>query len=525
MSEGRPADGASAGPSTADVALGPTDVGHDPLIGAVLDGRYRVLRSLGQGGMGQVYEALQLKLDRLVAVKVLHADLSRQPELQVRFEREARALARISHENVLHAYDHGVAQDGRLYFVTELVDGYPLDTFIGAADQAPPPETGPRRGLSLAERLSVLRQVASALGAVHGRLVHRDVKPSNVMVTLPADGPLRAKLLDFGLVKPVEGSNLTSKIVMGTPAYMSPEQISQAPDLDARSDLYSFGAMAFEVLTGRTPFDSGKVMDVLTGHMAEPPPQIDQVRPDIDFPSELVTLVDQLLEKRPEARPQSAEEVKDILTRIEIQLNESGVNAPSTFQVPALPPLDPKRRMAFMGVGAFAAVAAMTAGAAISVRWADSDAAPTSVLPAPLRTVAPPPVDVPETPVDQRAPPRPTDETAARPAKTTPPAAAVARPEPASPPPPPARRPSNRAVQPPAPVGAVEVTGFTITGRPAQIEVRHEGRVMGRGRRVRIDLPAGTHTLVVKRRGHAAERRRTVTITAGKTSQAKVLLD
>ncbi|MEL6190343.1 MAG: serine/threonine-protein kinase, partial [Myxococcota bacterium] len=155
-----------------DSGAGPSDP-QDPMVGRVIDGRYLLERKLGQGGMGKVYLARQVRMNRPVAVKVVHAEHSSDPDLRARFLREAVALAQVSHPNVLLAHDNGVTEDGLLYLVTELLEGHPLDRLVAAS---------PHRRLPLAPTLSILRQLALALEAVHPHLIHRDLKPHNVMV-------------------------------------------------------------------------------------------------------------------------------------------------------------------------------------------------------------------------------------------------------------------------------------------------------------------------------------------------------
>ena len=207
-------------------------------------GDYRVVSRIGRGGMGVVYEATQISMERLVAVKVLTPDLSQDQQVKDRFVREARVLAKLRHDHVLQAYDHGIAPDGRLYLVTELLSGQALNHLLASR---------PGRRLPIPVGVRLLGQIAQALEAVHAKgIVHRDLKPHNVFVE-PDEAGSKAKLLDFGIARPFSGSGLTVAGMIGTPAYMSPEQIQQDPKVDGRSDLYSLGVRAFEIFAGHTP--------------------------------------------------------------------------------------------------------------------------------------------------------------------------------------------------------------------------------------------------------------------------------
>lgn len=285
---------------------------QDSLLGSVLDGRYRIEKMIGRGGMGTVYAATQLNLERAVAVKMLRKEYSKNKQFCARFMREAMALSRVSHPAVLHAYDHGLTEDGRLYLVTELLKGQPLHRWIAA-------QPGARVGTS--EAIRILRQLAGALEAVHGFLVHRDLKPQNIIVEHLPEG-VAVKLLDFGVIRPSRGSDLTQGGMIGTPLYMSPEQIQQDEALDARADLYSLGVMGFELIAGRVPFSGEARVEVLEAHLVEPLPDLAALAGD-DVPTALIALVCELLEKSAEDRPQTAAEVRLRLEQIERDREES----------------------------------------------------------------------------------------------------------------------------------------------------------------------------------------------------------
>ncbi|MCB9546349.1 MAG: serine/threonine protein kinase [Myxococcales bacterium] len=263
----------------------------DPLLGQVLDGRYRVEALVGAGGMGVVYRAVQLSVDRPVAVKVLHPDASSDPEVVRRFEEEARVVSRLRHPNTVTLIDFGRTASGRLYLVCELMRGAPLDDVLAQ---------GP---LSPQRTASLVRQVAQALAEAHTMgVVHRDLKPSNLFVE-QVDTQEVVKLLDFGIAKLADGGVQTaSGRIFGTPLYMSPEQ-AEGLAVDARSDLYSLGVVAFECLAGRPPFTGSTAYSILMKHVHDDVPSLPMGEPALD------ALVRQLLEKAPADRPADAREV------------------------------------------------------------------------------------------------------------------------------------------------------------------------------------------------------------------------
>ncbi len=213
-------------------------------------GKYKVLSRLGAGAMGIVYQCSQPGLERLVAVKVMIAGRHASSEQIVRFEREAWAAAQLVHPNIVQIYDVGA--EGELhYFVMEYVDGWSLDRLIGTPT------------LTLERSLRLVVQIAQALQAAHARgIIHRDIKPSNIIVHRSG----QPKLSDFGLAKALDGgTNLSgSGAIIGTPQYMAPEQVLGLPsEVDARTDLYSLGAVLYEMLTGKPPVEGGNVLTTL----------------------------------------------------------------------------------------------------------------------------------------------------------------------------------------------------------------------------------------------------------------------
>ena len=232
---------------TADgVALETAD---DSLIGKTLAGKYRIEERLSGGGMGSVYRGTHILMDKTVAVKVLRPSLAADEKIVARFSREARAASRISHPNALSVTDFGEDEGGIVFLVMEYLNGKTLKQVIR--------EEGP---LTLARTVDIMRQVGDALQAAHAQnVVHRDLKSDNIMLTTTAVGD-HAKVLDFGIAKINEpegefDAGLTApNLVIGTPQYMSPEQCSQDSEIDARSDIYSFGVILYEMLVGHVPF-------------------------------------------------------------------------------------------------------------------------------------------------------------------------------------------------------------------------------------------------------------------------------
>ncbi|MFD5235090.1 serine/threonine-protein kinase [Streptomyces tendae] len=269
--------------------------------GRVLRGRYRLDRILGRGAMGHVWQGTDEYLERPVAVKTVAADLLALPDWRdtalARFEREAKAAARLDHANITTVYDAAVTEDV-CCLVMQLVDGTTLDNVIDGADDG---------RLPVAAAVAVAAQLCSGLSAAHAAgLVHRDLKPQNVMVR--ASGLV--KILDFGLVKVL--SNTDPRLTMtgetlGNVAYASPELLSGDAALDGRADLYAVGCLLHHMLTGRPPFPSEGIAELVTAHLAAAPPRLTDH--GVCAPSTLQDLVLALLAKRPDDRPASAVEV------------------------------------------------------------------------------------------------------------------------------------------------------------------------------------------------------------------------
>ena len=268
----------------------------DHLLGHTV-GPYRIDARIAVGGMGEVYRAHDARLDRVVALKLLPAAVAADPDRLRRFHAEARAASSLNHPHILVIHDFGDA-DGRPFMVTEFVEGETLRERLRA---------GP---LAIRDALDLIAQVASALSAAHARgLVHRDVKPENVMIR--SDGYV--KLLDFGLAKIAEGGagaeavrHTITGMALGTPRYMSPEQALGQP-VDARSDVFSCGAMLYEMVAGRAAFEGATPAGIFDAVLHQSPPPPTAVNPSV--PAALARVIDRALAKAPAARHQSASEL------------------------------------------------------------------------------------------------------------------------------------------------------------------------------------------------------------------------
>jgi hypothetical protein len=257
-------------------------------------GPYRVVKRLGRGGMGEVYLAVDTRLKRKLALKVMLPQYAADPAAKGRFLREARAAAQVAHDNVVTVYEAD-ERGGVPYIAMQLLQGYPLDEYLKKKGDP---------GIPQVVRLG--REAAAGLGAAHKiGLIHRDIKPANLWLEAPNG---RVKVLDFGLAKPVHTDvELTgSGVIVGTPAYMSPEQ-ARGVKVDGRSDLFSLGAVLYRLCTGRLPFDGPTAMAVLTALAADDPRPVRELNPAV--PAPLADLIHQLLAKDPAGRPATADDV------------------------------------------------------------------------------------------------------------------------------------------------------------------------------------------------------------------------
>jgi eukaryotic-like serine/threonine-protein kinase len=271
----------------------------DPYIGGeILDGQFKILKKIGTGGMGSVYKAAQPAMNRMVAVKILHAKLKTRKDLVARFRREARAMSHLTHPNTVKVMLYGELESGEMFIVMEYLEGRNLNQVVR--------REGP---LATDRAVAVLVQVCGALQEAHEQgIVHRDLKPENIFLTNSGGLKDFPKLLDFGLAKVTErelrpGSVMLTQegMVFGTPEFMSPEQ-AQGKTLDRRSDIYSLAVILYESLTGKLPFDARVPMEYIQLHVTKAPMRLEDRLEDRQFPKGLADVIAKALEKDPDDR-------------------------------------------------------------------------------------------------------------------------------------------------------------------------------------------------------------------------------
>lgn len=281
---------------------------QDRLIGETFANRYKILSVVGQGGMSTVYKAQHTYMDRIVAVKLLHPHLVSDPISVQRFQQEAKAAASLCHANIITVFDFGVTEDGLAFLVMDYLEGPSLGDLLDRAGAVPPDEA-----------VDIFRQVLKGLCHAHRKgVVHRDLKPRNLVLAIDEDGTVQVKIVDFGIAKisPQDGSesqHLTQTgEVFGSPIYMSPEQCSGL-SLDLRSDIYSWGCVMFETLTGAPPFLGKNAVETMSMHVNDDPPDFKSISPTAVIPKELQDVVFGCLRKDPKKRFQTAAEVLEAL--------------------------------------------------------------------------------------------------------------------------------------------------------------------------------------------------------------------
>lgn len=302
------------------------------LTGNLIDGRYQLLRQMDAGGMATIYEAIDTRLDRRVAVKIMHAHLAQDEQFVERFIREAKAAAALSHPNVVAVQDQGWNQSGipAVFIVMELVDGHTLRDYLNE-----------RGKIAAADGIKFLLPVLSALGAAHRLgIVHRDVKPENILVSKEG----RIKITDFGLAKgAMIGSTMTaeSSVILGSVSYLSPEQVSRGI-ADSRSDVYSAAITAFEIFTGAKPFEGDEPIQIAFMHVNSRVPRISSLIPDI--PKALDDLIFAATSVDPDERPRDCQIFHSQLLAISQALNPSAPQMSLELDIPIAPMREKRKK-------------------------------------------------------------------------------------------------------------------------------------------------------------------------------------
>jgi hypothetical protein len=315
-------------------------VEKDPMRGHTIGGKYHILERVGVGGMGTVYRASQVGLKRHVAVKILKPELTSDPDTVARFSREATAMSLLTHPNTTRVYDFGQTEDGLLYLVMEFLEGQLITQRVA--------QGGP---LPVLEALRVVQQILRSLAEAHTKgIVHRDLKPDNIFVaSVEGQREPVVKVLDFGIAKivapdrPVDQFETQAGTVFGTPRYMSPEQ-AQGVTLDQRSDLYSVGALLYQMLTGRAPFTDDDAVVVMAKHIRETPQRPSVVAPTASIPSSIEGVVMKALAKDPDARFQNAAQFDAALEGCVIDV----LAAETTGQLAVAPPGMTRKQLAWI---------------------------------------------------------------------------------------------------------------------------------------------------------------------------------
>jgi serine/threonine-protein kinase len=304
----------------------------DQLVGTVLAERYEIVRRIGEGGMGAVYEARHTVIGKRVAVKVLLEKFLEKPDLVARLLQEARLASSIGHENIVDVTDFGTTTDGRAFVVMEFLEGESLAQLV--IRDAP---------LPVERSLRITRQVASALGAAHAKgIVHRDVKPENVYLVRRGDADF-VKVVDFGVSKAVHATDESPEwqrltrtgMVLGTPLYMSPEQARGGEDVDSRADIWAVGVMLYECLTGEVPFRAPNYLGVISQVLTKEATSPTGLRPELGIPPAVETVVMRALEKDRDRRYQRMSDLERDLDRILGGDHDVGLPAAD----PAVPPV------------------------------------------------------------------------------------------------------------------------------------------------------------------------------------------
>jgi serine/threonine-protein kinase len=301
------------------------------LTGEILDGRYQLLRQVATGGMASIYEGFDTRLDRKVAVKIMHPHLAQDEQFVERFIREAKAAAALSHPNIVAVQDQGWNQSGTpaVFIVMEMVEGHTLREYLNEQGR-----------LTYRDGIRFLLPVLSALAAAHKQgIVHRDIKPENILVSKEG----RIKIADFGLAKgPLLGTTMTaeSSVILGSVSYLSPEQV-QRGIADSRSDVYAVGITAFEIFTGKKPFEGAEPIQVAYMHVNERVPRISSIHSDI--PTDLDDLIYRATAGDADERPRDAAEFHQLLLAINARLNPKENQLSLELDIP-IQPMRPEKK-------------------------------------------------------------------------------------------------------------------------------------------------------------------------------------
>ncbi len=450
----------------------------ESLIGKTLDGRFRIVERIGSGGMGSVYKAVQLPMNRVVAVKVLERkEMGRpDPAFTKRFKLEAASTSKLRHPNTIQVFDHGCTQDGLLFIAMEYLEGQTLAELLTKHECVPWP-----RALHIATQICRSLREAHRLG-----LVHRDLKPANVMLLPEAQGKDHVKVLDFGLVKQFAHPSLTNSevitahgMIVGSPQYMAPEQATGA-GADQRSDIYALGVVLYEALCGKPPFQARQYVAVLLKHVHDAPPPLASMRPGLEVPEPIQQLVLRCLEKDRDQRFQSMDEV---IAGIQQAVTACG----EELTLPAVrmellqdePPPPSRGKVAALGLVGFLAAAGL---GAFGIAVHHELTSPAQAEPAQRMTVT----------------------TSANPAPLAAPAAPVVEPQP------PAAAPVP--VDPPAP--APPRITFHVSSQPTGARVWLRGRSLGLTP-LDFDLPPGEDGAASAPLEFRLEGYQSLTVTAG----------
>ncbi len=300
------------------------------LTGELIDGRYQLIRQMATGGMASIYEAVDTRLDRKVAVKIMHSHLAQDEQFVERFIREAKAAAALSHPNIVAVQDQGWNQNGTpaIFLVMEMIEGHTLREYLNEQGR-----------LSVQDGIKFLLPVLSALSAAHKiGIVHRDIKPENILISKEG----RIKIADFGLAKgPLLGGTMTaeSSVILGSVSYLSPEQVQRGV-ADSRSDVYSIGITAFEIFTGKKPFEGAEPIQIAYMHVNNRVPKTSTLVNGI--PEELYELIYAATSANPDERPRDATIFNEKMSQISHRLNPKENQLSLELDIP-IEPMRPKK--------------------------------------------------------------------------------------------------------------------------------------------------------------------------------------